>query len=128
MEECFKFHLNEEVFHIKFNSSYNFPDTIIDNILLINELSLCNKDREFNLLYYVSNKPRFDNLAYNVSIQNIITIIDIIFEKYDKEKEVTPEKMNIFKHVITMKFNSISLLQEEYLKTPEEYWEQKLLL
>jgi len=118
--------LDGEINYIDFDkpNDYNPNPNIIlsNNIILLFQLS--DTDTEFNVLYYVANKDRFDTLN-SYGIDNILAFIHQHSNRYDEYNKT--EKDNI-ERLIILRYRYITVLENIYKRLKPQYLDKMLML
>ena len=101
-----------------FDCAYEKQDTKLINVIdLLCELS--DTDTEYNMIYYISNKTRFDNVS-KIPIVILLEFID------DYSGNVPNEYIETFKNKIQTNYGYIYVLQILYSQKPVSYWDKYL--
>ena len=109
--ENYNVFINNETYIFNFEKEFN-KDIHIEymNSYMILLIHLSMSDINFNLIYYVGNKERFDKI-YKVPINKILNYIDDFCKNFENKR------VELFKKIIIQKYNNIYILQTIYNNT-----------
>jgi hypothetical protein len=111
-------YIDGEYFNINFDKMVYIPNDLKNYIILIIKINYNNSD---NLIYYISNKKRFDNIL-NIPINIIFNYIELVY------KDIKTFKIDRFKTIIYNKYCYIKLLQHHCNNLPPNVIDKWLFL
>ena len=117
-KQFYEVDINGKTFSFTFDNAYEKRDRrLINVIVLLCELS--DIDTNYNILYYISNKIRFDKIS-NVPMEILMGFIDEYSEDYDNDV-IESLKVRIQKN-----YGYIYVLQKLYSQKTEDEWDKYL--